>query len=811
MRLKTVFVRFYKSFNYDYLRKFKATAAELPWETIDEQWYPFVRVKMDPRVTVVVGANESGKTHLLSAIEKGITGEAISRQDFCRYSRFFTVELGKMKLPDFGFEWNDLTAAELATFRELAGLPDDLAVDRFFSFRRDGEHFDVYIPATEGFSRVSLDKKASKRLVALLPSIFSIDATVALPDSVPLSFLIGQSVGPRRFDLLTRPKRLDVLNGLESLRTEHVSSADALKGAAGHVFPVLSNIVSWFSSANPESSDGDSVVDSARRAKSLSLARDLLLKVAKVDPDALSDLYTAVKDGREGHANSITDRINERLATRLNFPKWWAQDRNFELRVSARDSDLVFTIRDRTHTNYSFGERSQGLKFFLSYYVQYLSHEPPADRGEILLMDEPDAYLSSQAQQDLVRIFEAFADPPDAKPPIQVVYVTHSPFLIDRNHAERIRVLEKGSGDEGTRVVGDAAKNHYEPLRSAFGAFVAETAFIGSCNILVEGIADQVLIAGASTYLRKLGKGSLDLLDLNRVTIVPAGSASHIPYLAFLARGRDVERPALVALLDSDEQGLAAAKRLQRDDLKHKQLLKPDYILLIGQLFEGPDSAVRASSHSAPEVEDLIPSDLCVAAARANLLELGAGTEMLGRVTLEALTQRLAAGQSMWTALSALVRDVSNEEWHIEKVGLARGVATALNDPALPADARDAYTANMTKLFRRLGAITRAATRELSAVTLSQRIDRAKDAFLRDNPVRAKRERALVMLEEIDGVLDDSREADAARAELQQLRRDFELEDDVTKDVDNYDEFVTKLERLKYTPRILSQSPDAAF
>ena len=138
MRLKTVFVRFYKSFNYDYLRKFKATAAELPWETIDEQWYPFVRVKMDPRVTVVVGANESGKTHLLSAIEKGITGEAISRQDFCRYSRFFTVELGKMKLPDFGFEWNDLTAAELATFRELAGLPDDLAVDRFFSFRRDG-------------------------------------------------------------------------------------------------------------------------------------------------------------------------------------------------------------------------------------------------------------------------------------------------------------------------------------------------------------------------------------------------------------------------------------------------------------------------------------------------------------------------------------------------------------------------------------------------------------------------------------------------------------------------------------------------
>ena len=105
MLLKTVFVRFYKSFNFDYLRKFQIKAERQQWEMIDGMWYPYVRVPIDRKVTTIVGANESGKSQLLTALEKGITGRKIEREDFCRYSRFFTVERDKMKWPDFGFEW----------------------------------------------------------------------------------------------------------------------------------------------------------------------------------------------------------------------------------------------------------------------------------------------------------------------------------------------------------------------------------------------------------------------------------------------------------------------------------------------------------------------------------------------------------------------------------------------------------------------------------------------------------------------------------------------------------------------------------
>src|SRR5690348_11787325 len=99
MKLRTVFVRFYKSFNFDYMRKFRPGAREYPWEKIGTGWFPYVRVPIDPQVTTIVGANESGKTHLLSAIENGITGKKISSEDICRHSEFFTVGKGQMRWP----------------------------------------------------------------------------------------------------------------------------------------------------------------------------------------------------------------------------------------------------------------------------------------------------------------------------------------------------------------------------------------------------------------------------------------------------------------------------------------------------------------------------------------------------------------------------------------------------------------------------------------------------------------------------------------------------------------------------------------
>jgi hypothetical protein len=68
-------------------------------------------------------------------------------------------------------------------------------------------------------------------------------------------------------------------------------------------------------------------------------------------------------------------------------------------------------------------------------------------------------------------------------------------------------------------------------------------------------------------------------LDLNTITLVPAGSASHIPYVAFLARGRDVDRPPVIVLLDADKDGDDARAALLRGGPRGKQLVAEDQIL----------------------------------------------------------------------------------------------------------------------------------------------------------------------------------------------------------------------------------------
>ncbi|MGL5829463.1 MAG: AAA family ATPase, partial [Angustibacter sp.] len=101
MKLTRIDVRFFRSFNYDFERKVRDESTPAPWEE-QEPWYPFVRVPLELDITAIVGANESGKSQLLLAIEAALTGKPIRREDFCRYSEEYSVREGEIRLPEFG-------------------------------------------------------------------------------------------------------------------------------------------------------------------------------------------------------------------------------------------------------------------------------------------------------------------------------------------------------------------------------------------------------------------------------------------------------------------------------------------------------------------------------------------------------------------------------------------------------------------------------------------------------------------------------------------------------------------------------------
>jgi predicted ATPase len=785
MRIANVYVRFFRSFNYDYLRKWHPDAEPLPWESWQgEAWYPFVDVSLEPGITTVVGANESGKSQLLDAIKRALTGEQIERRDFCRYSRFFAVD-SSMSVPEFGMRFSELSEEDRDALDRATGetLPraDTVTLIR----TRDGAasvYVDVAGPGWMSFLVADYDA-----LAAAMPAWFEIDSKIPLPTSVPIAYL-----------------RSGDLTGIQ-VRNDRIRWVDRF----------LKNRTKWFGTPQAVTNSAPELVEEfatestldARTAKQLKLADDLLIKVAGVSRVAFDELENAVADGKEGYANGLIDQINESLSKALNFTKYWSQDRDFRLKLTLRDRDVVFTVKDRTGTEYSFNERSGGLQYFLSYLVQYLRHDFSSDAQQVLLMDEPDAYLSSNGQRDLLRIFEGFAYPESSDHlGCQLVYVTHSPFLIDKNHGERIRVLEKGTGDEGTRVVRNAARNHYEPLRSAFGGFVAETAFIGNCNLFVEGTSDQVLIAGMSAWLRKNDATQLDNIDLNSLTLVAAGGASHIPYLAYLARGRDVDRPAVLVLLDSDAAGGDARTALARGGARGKQVVAPRYVL---QLAELPAAELSLDTgYGIVGIEDLIPVVIAVAAGKRYVAEYDGADAAANAGTVEAGIISVTKKATMFGAVEAALAAAVGEGFHLDKIGFARSVIEVLPEVE-PTEVRR-MEQNFRCLFRELALRQRQAEREQHGAKASDRIKREIKSFNTDHPVTATREEAQVLIEVITDKLDGSLYDEAIRLKLKQIAHHHMLHEDPTSPVQSLEEFLRDLNGVAYEELRLAQDAAAA-
>lgn len=777
MELSRIDVRFFRSFNFDYERKAHPKGQPAAWEDQDP-WHPFVRVPIESDITAVVGSNEAGKSQLLIAVKAAFTGQPIDRADFCRYSDRYSVRSGELRLPEFGAVFT-LTADEAETPPITA-----LRGRREFGLYRPGSAAAFLVIDQERVQLLPADLSA---LTAALPAIFDISTDVAIPDTVSIAELAGE---PRR-PLHRRRTRARLLRTLFDLAP---GSDAASTGTA--VLPILT--------------DGEGVDDAhaaaeRRREREFELAKKLLITAAGIDQGSFKELRDAVAEENEGQIEAVIKGMNTAIKENLNIQRWWSQDRDFELRVEAREHELAFTIEDRTKSRYSFKERSQGLRYFLSYFVQLLAHRLEGRRTDLLLLDEPDAYLSSTGQQDLLRLLHDYAHPEDGGLGGQVVYVTHSPFLVDRNAPHRIRVLDKGAEDEGTRVVRDAANNRYEPLRSSLGQYVAETAFIGGKNLFVEGVADQVLLAGTTAHLARTRGSQQDVLNLNEITVVASGGADGIPYLVYLARGRDTIKPPCVVLLDGDTAGLQAEKVLQRGDQRKKRILEDRFIVRLDLWAAG--SGLSFDEHvTVNEIEDLIPVPLLRRAAVNYLARFQDLSEVsrLNEFTIEAIAGAVRkADGSTWDGVAAVYTAMFEGE-HLDKVGLAREVVQLL---ATTPDA-DGIATLLTRFAALLTVLREAledADLEEQERRADSRLDRAVRAFEADYSRGVAKTDALRVLKQIDAALGDSEFADQHRIQIAGIIRDFELHDRAHPTVPRFPNFKDAVRALRSNERLAYQ------
>jgi hypothetical protein len=66
----------------------------------------------------------------------------------------------------------------------------------------------------------------------------------------------------------------------------------------------------------------------------------------------------------------------------------------------------------------------------------------------------------------------------------QLVFTTHSPFMINREHPERVRLVSKEK--EGTRIDSEAYRENWRPLRSSIGLMIGDLFFFSDRGVMIE-------------------------------------------------------------------------------------------------------------------------------------------------------------------------------------------------------------------------------------------------------------------------------------------------------------------------------------
>ena len=206
-----------------------------------------------------------------------------------------------------------------------------------------------------------------------------------------------------------------------------------------------------------------------------------LIDLAGLDLDQLvAPRQTAALIARlEAAGNRLTDKVL----------RYWSQNKHLQMKFDIRQAlpedpagmtegtNIWGLVHDTKHlVSTGLGTRSRGFIWFFSF-LSWYSHLRKRENNIILLLDEPGLSLHAKAQADLLRYFEE-----ELKPHHQLIYTTHSPFMVDPTHFDRVRIvqdpsLEEGSEDlpedqQGTKVITevlDATPDSLFPLQGALG------------------------------------------------------------------------------------------------------------------------------------------------------------------------------------------------------------------------------------------------------------------------------------------------------------------------------------------------------
>lgn len=282
--------------------------------------------------------------------------------------------------------------------------------------------------------------------------------------------------------------------------------------------------------------------------------------------------------------------------------KYWTTNRNIEVKFAIDNIEIkspdprggekihyekVLDIRvwnQKHKVSLPLSQRSKGFNWFFSFIVWFSKIQSDKKNNYILLLDEPGLNLHASAQEDLLRYIQELSNN------YQIVYTTHSPFMIDSTELHRVRtVMDTDEGTAISETIQEKDPKTLFPLQAALGYDIAQNLFISKNNLVVEGVSDLIYLTVISEILDRTGATGLS----SECKIVPVGGLDKVASFISLLRGSDL---GIICLLDSftDQKS-----KTRLDDLIREKIIKDKSVFFFHDFTET----------SYAEIEDIFAPD----------------------------------------------------------------------------------------------------------------------------------------------------------------------------------------------------------
>jgi predicted ATP-dependent endonuclease of OLD family len=545
-------------------------------------------IEFDPNVTVLVGQNEAGKTAVLESLEKT---NSIAEKKFV-----VTDDYPRRKLIDYQkrhatkpeivvqqtYELHEEEIEKINTFYKC-DLIESLQVT--YKDRYDND-FSASLSVPEGPVAKALSEKAA----SLAPLGDALKEVKTVRQLIDVFSKVAATAEAKAYlqELQERFKPSETKTDnlvMNEVYNKFVTAPMFFYFDDYYLLPGKVNLqeLSTKAANPPQQTEQDKTVLS-------------LLRLAGIQINELlaSESYETMRSRLEAISIKITDKIFE----------YWTQNQEleveFDIKPDAKDvhpfnqgNNLYIRIKNKKHrVTVPFSQRSKGFIWFFSFIVWFDTvKEQNPNKELILLLDEPGLSLHALAQSDLLRYIDYLSDKH------QIIYTTHSPFMIHNDRLHQARVVEDRV-DQGTVISDNLSGSNSKtifPLQAALGYTIAQNLFINKRNLLVEGPADLVYLRYVSNILD--GNGKTVLRD--DLSIVPVGGLDKVATFVALLGANQLE---LVVLHDYSG---APDQRIQ--SLVQQKVLKDKRVVTYADFRGKPGPCIGTDIEDLFEVSEYVP------------------------------------------------------------------------------------------------------------------------------------------------------------------------------------------------------------